>query len=328
MFFGPLIRISLIVGSFSSSSSGPRPNVSSSTSSTSRSRSLRLSSVSSVSQRCSTTSRISRRNTSPSSSPTLVRSSLSTSLLWIRRLRFFELGCLALFGRPSGAVLIAIRLRPGQSKQCGRVQCGPCSCVGKRRGGASRRITGAPRPGRNTAQLRGLHGAPGNIACGFAASSCKPKLADLQSAGRQSRLRSAAACAAIRGRTDARTGELAAVGAYAVGVGGEELRWMRAVALAAGRFLFARPRFSQPPIADLPTSAIFFRLVRVAGQGLAQRDDRLRDRRLGSLLDQRHAVVSDFDHRAVVVRQLPEDLAAHRFFGLFQTDLVVQSRRD
>ena len=32
MFLGPLMRMSLIVGSFSSSSSGPRPNVSSSTS--------------------------------------------------------------------------------------------------------------------------------------------------------------------------------------------------------------------------------------------------------------------------------------------------------
>ena len=41
-FFGPLIMISLIVGSLSSISSGPRPNVSSSTSSIRRSRSLRL----------------------------------------------------------------------------------------------------------------------------------------------------------------------------------------------------------------------------------------------------------------------------------------------
>jgi S1-C subfamily serine protease len=70
MFLGPLIRMSLIVWSLSRISSGPRPNVSSSTSSISRSRSLRLSSVSSVSHRCSTTRRISRRRSSPSSSPT------------------------------------------------------------------------------------------------------------------------------------------------------------------------------------------------------------------------------------------------------------------
>ena len=76
--------MSLIVVSLSSSSRGPRPNVSSSTSVTNCSRSERFSSVSSLSQRCSTTRRISRRRISPSSSPTLVRSSLSTSLPWMR----------------------------------------------------------------------------------------------------------------------------------------------------------------------------------------------------------------------------------------------------
>ena len=59
----------------------------------------------------------------------------------------------------------------------------------------------------------------------------------------------------------------------------------------------------------------------VAGQRFGQRDDRLRDRGLGRLLDQRHAVVAHFDHRAIVVGQLPEDLAADRLLGLLQADL-------
>ena len=111
MFFGPLIRISLIVGSFSSISSGPRPKVSSSTSLTSRSRSARFRSVSSVSHRCSTTRRISRRSTSPSSSPTRDRSSLSTSLPWMRCLSCSKLFSLESLGR-AGAVIFAIRCLP------------------------------------------------------------------------------------------------------------------------------------------------------------------------------------------------------------------------
>ena len=59
IFFGPLIMMSAIFSSLSSSSSGPKPNVSSRISLTSRCRSLRLSSGFSVSQRCSTTPRIS-----------------------------------------------------------------------------------------------------------------------------------------------------------------------------------------------------------------------------------------------------------------------------
>src|SRR5438132_973288 len=64
-FCGPLIRMSLMVGSLSSTSSGPNPNVSSSTSSISRSRSMRLSSGFSVSHSRSTTRRISRLGLTP-----------------------------------------------------------------------------------------------------------------------------------------------------------------------------------------------------------------------------------------------------------------------
>ncbi len=75
-----------MVPSLSSSSSGPKPSAWSSTSSINRSRSWRFSSVSSRSHRCSTTMRISRRSVSPSIPPTRFKSSLSTSLLWIRSL--------------------------------------------------------------------------------------------------------------------------------------------------------------------------------------------------------------------------------------------------
>ena len=78
-FFGPLIMMSATPSSFSRSSSGPKPKASSRTSSTSRSRSDRLRSGFSVSQRCSTTTRISRRSESPSSSEMRVKSSFSTS---------------------------------------------------------------------------------------------------------------------------------------------------------------------------------------------------------------------------------------------------------
>ncbi len=90
--------MSAIPSSLRRISSGPKPKVSSSTSSTSRSRSPRFSSGFSVSQRCSTTRRISRRSVSPSRSPSRERSSLSTSLPWISRLRSSKSICSP--GRP------------------------------------------------------------------------------------------------------------------------------------------------------------------------------------------------------------------------------------
>ena len=79
-------------------------------------------------------------------------------------------------------------------------------------------------------------------------------------------------------------------------------------------------------VADLPAaSATVACGSAVAAQRLGQRDDRLRDRGLGRLLDQRHAVVAHLDHRAIVVGKLPEDLAADRLLGLLQADLVVQA---
>src|SRR5690348_16629096 len=49
--------------------------------------------------------------------------------------------------------------------------------------------------------------------------------------------------------------------------------------------------------------------------------DRLRDRGIRRLLDKRDAVVAYLNHHAVVIRHLPEDLAADRFLGLFEADL-------
>src|SRR4029079_18496109 len=57
----------------------------------------------------------------------------------------------------------------------------------------------------------------------------------------------------------------------------------------------------------------------------AERDgeliDRLRDRGFRRLLDQRHTVVTHFDHYAVIIRHLPEDFAADRFLSLLEADL-------
>ena len=78
MFLGPLIKISLIEGSFSKNSRGPSPRVSSNTSSTILSRSDRLRNVFSLSHKCSTTRRISRLKDSPFRSPTRDKSILST----------------------------------------------------------------------------------------------------------------------------------------------------------------------------------------------------------------------------------------------------------
>ena len=116
---GPLTRISLMVGSLSSISSGPKPNVSSSTSSMRRSRSMRLSSGFSVSHRRSTTRRISRRRVSPARSLTRDRSSLSTSLPWIRRLSSSKLfaGIAIGAGLPHQAmarVPLALSVGPGR----------------------------------------------------------------------------------------------------------------------------------------------------------------------------------------------------------------------
>ena len=86
IFFGPLIMMSAIFSSLSSSSSGPKPKVSSRISLTSRCRSLRLSSGFSVSQRCSTTPRISLRSVFGSISLTRFMSSRSTRRMWMWRL--------------------------------------------------------------------------------------------------------------------------------------------------------------------------------------------------------------------------------------------------
>ena len=57
-----------------------------------------------------------------------------------------------------------------------------------------------------------------------------------------------------------------------------------------------------------------------------QRDDRLGDAGSRCLFDQRNAVVAHFDHHAIVVGQLPEDVPPDRLLGLLQTDVaVVQS---
>ena len=87
IFFGPLIMMSAILSSLSSSSSGPKPNVSSRISLTRRWRSLRLSSGFSVSQRCSTTPRISLRSVFGSISLTRFMSSRSTRRMWMWRFR-------------------------------------------------------------------------------------------------------------------------------------------------------------------------------------------------------------------------------------------------
>ena len=81
IFLGPLIMMSPILSSLSSSSSGPKPKVSSRISLTSRWRSLRLSSGFSVSQSCSTTPRISLRRVFGSISLTRFMSSRSTSCM-------------------------------------------------------------------------------------------------------------------------------------------------------------------------------------------------------------------------------------------------------
>ena len=109
-----------MVGSLSSTSSGPKPKVSSSTSSMRRSRSMRLSSGFSVSHSRSTTRRISRRSVSPSRSLTRDRSSLSTSLPWMRRLSSSKL-LVALAGRRRRAPPSRLAGRRCRSARSGRV---------------------------------------------------------------------------------------------------------------------------------------------------------------------------------------------------------------
>ena len=76
-----------------------------------------------------------------------------------------------------------------------------------------------------------------------------------------------------------------------------------------------------------PARPAFFRSLRLGSGGwpliaAARPEMDCSNGRLRRLLDERHAVVAGLDHRAVVVGQLPEDLLADGFFGLFQGDLA------
>src|SRR4051812_47534012 len=80
-------------------------------------------------------------------------------------------------------------------------------------------------------------------------------------------------------------------------------------------FLRAKQRFPTRRLGEL--TVVRFRTLFLGGSSrrkvLCEFDDRLRDRRFRSLIDQRHAIVSYLGHRSIVVWQLPEDFATDGF---------------
>src|SRR5438067_8076377 len=68
------------------------------------------------------------------------------------------------------------------------------------------------------------------------------------------------------------------------------------------------------------SGGVAFGLGLLAGETLGEGSEGLRDAGPRGLVDQRHAVVADFDHRLVIIGELPEDVAAHRLLGLLEAD--------
>src|SRR5438067_2147513 len=68
------------------------------------------------------------------------------------------------------------------------------------------------------------------------------------------------------------------------------------------------------------SGGVAFGLGLLAGEAFGHGGEGLRDAGPRGLVDERHAVIANLDHRLVIVRKLPEDVAAHRLLGLLEAD--------